>query len=132
MINRKNHGTVTMTSQRATGNTRTLGMTTDDGTIERYLRTANPGRPSTDSHIGAVEKPRSVTLRDGRYQKIKLFIERGCYYFLRETRFTQLAERSITYNNKERALAVHAAGTIRWRSETHPIDPSTFSQYEPR
>jgi hypothetical protein len=47
MTARKNDG-VKMTTQIATKNTRALGMTTDDGMLDRYLGTPNPGKPSFD------------------------------------------------------------------------------------
>jgi len=119
VINRKNHGTVTMTSQRATGNTRTLGMTTDDRTVERYFQTANPGRPSTDSHLGAIEKPRSIVLQDGKYERLELVCHQGFCYFLRDNHFLELGHKSINYPDSRRALQVRGNGRIVWRATAY-------------
>jgi hypothetical protein len=56
MAGRRNDG-VKMTSQLATKNTHSLGITTDDAMLDRYLETINPGRPSIDDHLGAIETP---------------------------------------------------------------------------
>jgi hypothetical protein len=120
MSGRKNDG-VTMTRQFATKNTRALGMTTDKGVLDRYLDAVNPGRPSVEDHLGAVETPRPIVLLDhGRY-KTKLVHYEDFYYFIREDRITRLGQRSITYASKRRAMQVFEMDKIRWWRETFDL-----------
>lgn len=121
MTSRKNDG-VKMTSQFATKNTHALGMTTDNNTIDRYLKTRNPGKPSYDKRLEGALAPHPVVLRNGKWLKVKM-VRYGdsCYYFLREDSPTGLGQRSITYGSKRRALQVYEAEKIKWWRETYSL-----------
>ncbi|SRR5258708_23648328 len=121
MVRRKNDG-VKMTSQLATKNAHSLGMTADDGTLDRYLETINRGRPSVDKHLAAVEIPRPIVLTENSRYKLKLIrYEKDCYYFIRENLLTRLGQRSITYGSKPRAMQVFEADKIVWFRETYSL-----------
>lgn len=124
MAGQKNDG-VKMTGQLATKNKRTLGMTTDDGMLDRYLDTVNPGRPLVEDHLGAIETPRPIILVENVRYRIKLVHFENFYYFLREDQITRLGRRSITYGSKRRAMQVFEMDNIKWRLETYSISPGS-------
>jgi hypothetical protein len=109
-----------MTTQAATKNTLRLGMTTDDGILDRYVNTPDPGKPSFDKRLDGAQTPRPVLLRDDGVVRIKLVHYEDFYYFLREDLATGLGQRSITYGNRSRAMQVFSTGKIRWWKETYP------------
>ena len=124
MAGRKNDG-VKITTQLATKNTRTLGMTTDDGMLDRYVNTPDPGKPSFDKRLDGAHTPRPVLLKDDGLVRIKLVHYEDFYYFLRENLTTGLGQRSITYGSKPRAMQVFSTGKIKWWNETYPIASSS-------
>jgi hypothetical protein len=118
MGGRKNDG-VTMTNQLATSNTHSLGMTTDNEMLNRYIDTPNPGKPSFDPRLDGAHTPRAVLLKSEGGVRIKLVHYENAYYFLREDARAGSGQRSITYGNEQRALQVFRAGAIRWWRETY-------------
>jgi hypothetical protein len=109
---------VKMTSQFATKNTYRLGMTTNGGILDRYIETPSPGRPSIEKHLGAVEKPISVTLRDTRYEKIELIKFPTFCYLIREHKLIKLRQMSLRYQpDGKRAKQDAELGRVRnWRT----------------
>lgn len=108
---------VKMTSQFATKNTYRLGMTTNGGILDRYIETPNPGRPSIDNHLAAVERPISVTLIDGRHQKIELIKYPTFCYLIRERKRTKFHQVSFRYPpDGKRAKQDAELGRVIWRT----------------
>jgi hypothetical protein len=113
---------VKMTSQFATRNKHRLGMTANDGVLDRYIETPNPGKPTLDSHLGAVEKPISTFLKSGRYEKVELIKFPTFSYLVREHKLFKLWQKSYQYPpDGVRAKQAYALGQVRWLT----ISPTT-------
>jgi len=113
---------VKITSQFATRNKHRLGMTADGGMLDRYIETPNPGRPAVDSHLGAVDKPISTFLKNGRYEKVELIRFPTFSYLVSEYKHLKLIRGSFRYPaDGVRAKRAYALGQVRWRT----ISPTT-------
>lgn len=111
MISRKNDGTVKMTSQNASKNLFTLGITQDGNTVNRYLTTPNPGRPAV---TGPIDVPIQAVLLETRRVKIVLVKYRNFFFFIRDDFRLKQRSRSITYSQRSRAIQKFESNKIIW------------------
>jgi hypothetical protein len=116
---------VKITSQLATRNKHRLGMTANGGMLDRYIETPNPGRPMVDSHLGAVDKPISTFLKNGRYEKVELIRFPTFSYLVREHKHVNLIQQSPSYPaDGVRAKRAYALDQVKWRTISPTTDQS--------
>lgn len=56
-------------------------------------------------------------LVNGRFRKVTMFSDLGdtCFYFIEHITTAALIRRSISYNNRDRAMSAYLDGVLRWK-----------------
>jgi len=117
-INRKNDGSVKMTSQRATSKPHLLGMTQDSGTLHRYLQTAGEKTPKQTAAERLHVLPQSegigtctTFLQTARCTYKLCFFRRTYWWVKKEAHGTS---KSLRYRGRDRAIRAFNNNRISW------------------